>query len=118
MEYLTVGEVILLHSRLIQSTGVAGGVRELGLLESAVACPGACFGGEDLYPDLWRKAAALMHSLIRCHPFVDGNKRTAMAAMGILPELNRYGLTASNEAALTFTRRVVTGNMELEEMAA
>jgi len=118
MEYLTVEEVILLHSRLIQRTGGAGGVRDLGLLESAVARPRASFGGEDLYPDLWSKAAALMHSLIHNHPFVDGNKRTAITAMGILLELNGYELAASNEAALTFTRRVLREKMELEEMAS
>jgi death-on-curing protein len=118
IEYLTLEEVILLHSRLIQRTGGAGGARDLGLLESAVAPPRASFGGEDLYPDLWSKAAALMHSLIHNHPFVDGNKRTAITAMGIFLELNGHEFAANNEAALTFTRRVLKEKMELEEMAA
>ena len=118
MEYLTIEEVILLHSRLIQRTGGAGGVRDLSLLESALARPQASFGGDDLYPDLWSKSAALMHSLSQNHPFVDGNKRTAVAAIGVFLELNGYELTASNEAALAFTRRVATGKMELEDIAA
>lgn len=118
MEYLTVAEVLLLHARLIQRTGGSGGVRDVGLLESAVARPQATFEGEDLYPDLWSKAAALMQSLIQNHPFVDGNKRTALAATGIFLELNGYTLTASNAQALDFTRHVTRGEMSSQEMAA
>lgn len=118
MEYLTPAEVLLLHARLIQHTGGSGGVRDMSLLESALARPQATFAQDDLYPDLWSKAAALMHSLIRNHPFVDGNKRTALAATGIFLELNGYALTASNEAVLEFVRQVAVGGMELAAMAA
>jgi death-on-curing protein len=118
VEYLTPAEVLLLHAWLIERTGGSGGVRDVGLLESALARPQATFGRDDLYPDLWSKAAALMHSLIRNHPFVDGNKRTALAATGIFLELNGYALTASNQAVLEFTRRVAVGGMALAEMAA
>jgi len=117
VEYLTVNEALLLHARLIQSTGGSGGVRDTGLLESALARPQATFDGVDLYPDLWTKAASLMHSLIQNHPFVDGNKRTALAATGIFLELNGFRLTASNEAALSFTRQVTAGRLSLHEMA-
>ena len=71
-------EVLLMHARLIQRTGGSGGVRDMGLLESALARSQATFEGEDLYSDLWNKAAALMESLIKNHPFVDGNKRAAL----------------------------------------
>ncbi len=117
MEYLTVAEVLLLHARLIQCTGGSGGVRDVGLLESALARPQAAFGGEDLYPDLWSKAAALMQSLVQNHPFVDGNKRTALAATGIFLELNDHVLAASNDEALDFARQVTGGEMTLQEMA-
>jgi len=66
---------------------------------------------------LWSKAAALMHSLIRNHPFVDGNKRTGLAAVAIFLELNGYVLAVSNQAVLEFTRQVAVGGMELAEMA-
>jgi death-on-curing protein len=79
----TPAEVLLLHARLIQRTGGSSGVRDMGLLGSALARPQATFGHNDLYPDLWSKAAALMPSLIKNHPFVDGNKRTALAATSI-----------------------------------
>jgi death on curing protein len=117
LKYLTVEEVLILHRRLIQRTGGSDGVRAMGLLESAVARPQASFGSEDLYPDLWSKTAALMHSLVKNHPLVDGNKRTAITAAGIFIELNGHTLTASNEELLDFTRQVTTGDMELEEMA-
>ena len=118
MEYLTVAEVLLLHARLIQCTGGSGGVRDVGLLELALARPQATFGGEDLYPDLWSKVAALTHSLVQNHHFVDGNKRTALAATGIFLQLNDHTLSASNDEVLAFTRQVTVGGMELQEMAA
>jgi death-on-curing protein len=117
VEYLTPTEVLLLHARLIQRTGGASGVRDMGLLESALSRPQATFGQNDLYPDLWSKAAALMHSLVKNHPFVDGNKRTALTATGIFLELNGHKLAASNKAVLEFTRQVVIGEMELAEIA-
>ena len=78
MKYLTLEKVLLLHARLIQRTGGSGGVHDIDVLDSAMARPQATFEGEELYPDLWHKAAALMHSLVKNHPFVDGNKRTAL----------------------------------------
>jgi death-on-curing protein len=118
VEYLTINEVLLLHARLIQLTGGSRGVRDMALLESALARPRSSFEGTDLYPDLWTKAAALLHSLAQNHPFVDGNKRTALAAVGIFLELNGYALASSNEEAVDLIRRVVTGQMELGDMAA
>jgi death on curing protein len=117
VEYLTLEEVLLLHARLVQRTGGSGGVRDIGLLDSALARPQATFGGEDLYPSLWHKAAALMHSLIKNHPFVDGNKRTALTTTGLFLELNGYTLTASNKQVLDFARRAVVEKDDIELMA-
>ena len=107
---MTVEQVLFLHSRLVEETGGAHGVRDLGLLESAVARPGATFGGEDLYAEVFRKAAALMASLILNHPFVDGNKRTGIAAAALFLARNGCQLMAtfiSNlcEDAISFTPR-------------
>lgn len=117
MEHLSLEEVLVLHQRLMQRTGGSGGVRDLNLLESAIARPQASFSDEELYPNLWRKAAALMHSLIRNHPFVDGNRRTAITATGIFLELNGHTLTATNEEVVGFTLRAATGEIPPEEMA-
>jgi death-on-curing protein len=117
VEYLTPAEVLLLHALLIQRTGGTSGVRDMGLLESALARPQATFGQNDLYPDLWSRAAALMHSLIKNHPFVDGNKCTALTATGVFLELNGHRLAMSNEAVLEFVRQAATGGIELAEIA-
>jgi len=117
VEYLTVTEVLLIHARLIQRTGGSKGLSSMALLESAVGRPQASYGGTDLYPDVWSKAAALMHSLIRNHPFVDGNKRTALTAATVFLELNDQPLTATNDQVLAFTQRAASGGIDVSEMA-
>jgi death-on-curing protein len=114
---LSFTEILLLHARLVQVTGGAEGVRDLALLESAIARPQATFDGVDLYPDLWARAGALMQSLIQNHPFVDGNKRTGLVATGILLERNGYRLTAGNEQVFEFTMSVARGDATHEEIA-
>ncbi len=110
-------EGLLMHARLVQRTGGSEGVRDVGLLESALARPTTTFDQAELYPDLWSKAAALMHSLVKNHAFVDGNKRTALTATALFLELNVQKLSATNEAVLAFTRHVVTANITLDEIA-
>jgi death-on-curing protein len=92
--YLTLGEVVELHRRLLAATGGAPGIRDLAVLESAVAQPEATFGSVDLYPTLAEKAAALCSSLVQGHPFVDGNKRVAHAAMETFLVLNGIEIDA------------------------
>jgi len=94
MRYLTLGELVALQQRIIAATGGARGIRDLGALESAVAQPRASFGGEDLYPGVFEKAAALGFSLVMGHPFLDGNKRTGHAAMETFLVLNGHELSA------------------------
>lgn len=88
MRYLTLGEVVALHREVIEGTGGATGLRDLPALESAVAQPRATFDGLDLHRTLTGKAAALAYSLALNHPFVDGNKRVAHAAMEVFLALN------------------------------
>jgi len=88
MRYLSLAEVVDLHRRILQVTGGAMGLRDLGALESAIAQPQATFGGVDLYPTLAEKAAALCFALVQGHPFVDGNKRVGHAAMETFLVLN------------------------------
>ena len=115
MKYLTPEQILFLHARLIDETGGRHGLRELGLLESA-ARPRATFGGEDLYPDLFSQAAALMDSLIRNHPFVDGNKRTGITAAGLFLRRNGYRLTAKNSDLLSITMKIAKSQSDLEEL--
>lgn len=95
MRYLTLGEVVALHRAVVVATGGADGVRDLGSLESALAQLKATFDGVDLYPTLIDKAAALGFGLARNHPFIDGNKRIAHAAMAVCLELNGLAIVAS-----------------------
>jgi death-on-curing protein len=117
MNYLTPEQVLFIHARLISETGGAHGVREVGLLESAVARPQATFEGRLLYPDIFTQAAALMDSLVNNHPFVDGNKRTGITAAGLFLRLNGLKLTASQADVESVTLRVATRALDIEGLA-
>ncbi len=115
-EYLTAQQVLFIHARLIATTGGEHGVRDIGLLESAVARPQATFDRVELYPGLFHKAAALMESLAQNHPFVDGNKRTAITAAMFL-QRNGRRLETTNAELERFTLWVVTARPLLPELA-
>ena len=117
MNYLPPEQVLFIHYRLIEETGGRHDIRDFSLLHSALAKPKATFDNTDLYTDLFSKAAALMHSIIKNRPFVDGNKRTAITAASILLLRNNYSLKASNKELEQFTMKVASGNIELEETA-
>ena len=117
MRYLSLQEVISLHSLLIVQSGGSSGLRDRGALESAVAQPEASFGGEDLYPDLASKAAALGHSLIQNHPFVDGNKRIGHAAMEVFLLLNSHEIDASVEDQEKIFIDVASGKVSRIELS-
>ena len=115
--YLSAQQVLFIHARLIAETGGAHGVRDLALLESAVARPAAIFGGADLYPSLYEKAAALMESLALNHPFVDGNKRTAITAASLFLLRNGQRIVADNATLERFTLSVVIERPGLDAVA-
>ena len=111
MRYLSVQEVVSLYSLLIAQSGGSSGLRDRGALESAVAQPEASFGGEGLYPDLASKAAAMGHSLIQNHPFVDGNKRIGHGAMEVFLLLNGHEIDASVHEQEQIIIGVASGNV-------
>lgn len=102
--FLTLEQVLVIHDDQIERYGGSHGIHSLSLLESAVMRPQTTFGGRDLYPSIFNKAAAIMHSLIMNHAFVDGNKRTSTVSVLVFLELNGYKLETSQkelvEAAL------------------
>jgi death-on-curing protein len=118
MRYLSLGQVLQLHSRVIEQCGGAVGILSLGALESALLQPRMTFGGKDLYPTLPEKVAALGLSIIRNHPFIDGNKRTGHAAMEVFLILNGYEIYASVDDAERVVLRVASGDMGREEFTA
>jgi len=117
MKYLTSEQVLFIHARLIAETGGSHGVRDLARLESAVARPQAAFGGKELYPDVFLKAAALLDSLINNHPFVDGNKRTGITAAALFLQANGQQLTANTAELEEFTLQAATSHPDLPILA-
>ena len=114
MRYLTSEEVLRLHDRVIQRTGGSAGVRDRGALESAVAQPQMTFSCNDLYPTLPEKAATLCFSLAMNHPFVDGNKRTAHAAMEVFLILNGFEIRSSVDDQEAMMLSLATGILKRE----
>ncbi|NPV27768.1 MAG: type II toxin-antitoxin system death-on-curing family toxin [Firmicutes bacterium] len=102
MKWISPDVVACIHEEVIAATGRSPGIRDRGLLCSAVFNPLATFGGEDLYPDLLAKVAALLYGLARGHPFVDGNKRTAFVVTVVVLRKNGLDFVASNDAVVTF----------------
>ena len=113
---ITIKNILRLHELSIITFGGSQGIRDQGLMESAIARPYQTFGGEDLYPTVFEKAAALTESIIINHPFIDGNKRTGFLAMLIILEIGNLKITASNDATYNFTIQISTGEIKFEEI--
>ena len=117
MRFLSLGEVLALHRRILAETGGRLGVRDLGAIASALSQPKVSVGGEDAYPTLVDKAAALGYSLIRNHGFFDGNKRIAHAAMEVFLVLNGMELRASVDEQERFMLSLAAGEVSREGLA-
>ncbi len=118
MIYLSAEQLLFLHARLVDETGGSHGVRDLNMLLSALGRPGASYDTRDLYPDIYTKAAALMDSFIRNHPFLDGNERTGIAAAAMFLRMNGYQLNATNTELEEFTLGVAQSKHHIEDMAS
>ena len=116
MRYVTLGEVVELHRRLLQTTGGAAGIRDFGALESAIAQPKATFDGRDLYPTLAEKAAALCLALVQGHPFIDGNKRVGHAAMEVFLVLNGSEIDASTDVQERVILDLAAGRLDHRQL--
>ncbi|HEU0293257.1 MAG TPA: type II toxin-antitoxin system death-on-curing family toxin [Anaerolineales bacterium] len=115
MRYLTIAEVLETYQRVMQQTGGLVGIRDLGALESAIAQPYMTFDGNELYPSLAEKAAALGFSLIQNHPFADGNKRTGHAAMESFLALNGFEISATIEEQVDIILSLASGKLNRQE---
>lgn len=115
--YLSVQQLLRLHEIQLRAFGGSAGLRDRGGLEAAAARPQMTFGGDDLYPDLAAKAAALMHSLVMNHPFVDGNKRVGAMAAELFLAANGHELEADDEALADLTLALARGEVPAEALA-
>jgi death-on-curing protein len=111
-------EVLAIHDRLIATSGGSYGIRDEGGLLSAVARPFHTFGGDDLHPSVMAKAGALLHALCSNHPFVDGNKRTALVAAAFLLHKEGIELDIPVDDGESFMLRVAQGLLDAGEVAA
>ncbi len=118
MRFLTLDEVVEIHRGVVEQVSGSASLRDFGILQSAIAQPRMTFGGADLYPTLEEKAAALGFSLIRNHPFTDGNKRVGHAAMETMLMLNGFELRASVDEGEQMILAVAAGTASREELVA
>lgn len=115
---LEIEQVLYIHDMIIHAAGGKNGIRDFALLHSAVERCKATFGGQDLYPTLFEKAAALLHSLVMNHAFLDANKRTAYAMMVRFLNANGYQITATQKEIVRFCIAVDNDGLKVKEIVA
>lgn len=111
IEFLNLEEVLEIHHEELARNGGQPGIRDRGLLLSALAQPEATFGGMPLHPTIHAMAGAYTYHLIQNHPFVDGNKRVGITVGGIFLRLNGWKLIATNDELLAFTLGVASSQI-------
>ena len=116
MRYLTIDEIFAIHDRAIREYGGSPELMNLGHLEATLAAPRQTMFSEELYPDVFSKAAILFYLLIKNHPFLDGNKRTAFLALMRFLNINGYTLSATNDELYQFTIDVASSILTKEEV--
>ena len=116
MRYLSLDEVYALHQRMIHVGGGRIDIHDFTLLHSAVERPKANFGGKELYATMWKKASALLHSLVNNHPFDDGNKRTAYYSAKRFLRMNGYTLDAPLKEILRFMVSVDVKKLTVDQI--
>lgn len=109
-------QVILLHKRLIETTGGSDGVRDAGMLDSALSNPFQSFGNEELYPSVQAKAAQLCFGIVKNHPMVDGNKRLGAHVMLVFLALNGYELSYTQQGLSDAILRLASGEIGAEDI--
>jgi death-on-curing protein len=113
---ITLKEALFIHRLAVKRFGGVNGVRDMSLLESAIQRPNATFGGNELYPSPVEKAAAIIESTVKNHPFSDGNKRTGYTLMRLM--LLKFGLDirATEEEKYAFVLSIAEGKSDFESV--
>jgi len=115
--FISLEELVWMHTVAVTEFGGSQGIRDRGLLESAISRPLASFGGENLYDTPFKRAAALAESLVLNHGFVDGNKRTAMYAMAAWLEREGYVIEAARGELRDFALAIASHELSTEQIA-
>ena len=116
MKVLSKRQILMLHSTLVAQSGGMDGLRDEGLLESAINTPLQTFAGQELYPTVLEKAARLGYGLIHNHPFLDGNKRIGAHAMLVFLDINNITLSYEDDDLIAAILRVASGDMDEGEL--
>ena len=116
-EFLTLAEIIEIHKNQIELYGGSHGVRDMNLLQSAVAQPSASFGGQWLHETVFLMASAYAYHLSQNHPFIDGNKRTALAAALVFLEMNQIEILDPKQKLLSAMLKMADGKLKKDEFA-
>ncbi|MFS8159371.1 MAG: type II toxin-antitoxin system death-on-curing family toxin [Candidatus Roizmanbacteria bacterium] len=116
--FLSIEEVLIIHEKMIDIGGGSSGLRDIELLHSALGRSQASFGGEFLYNSIVEMGAAMLQSLVKNHPFIDGNKRTAFFSTLRFLEKNGYELKFQDDEIVKFMVEVDTKNLSIKEMSA
>ena len=109
-------QVVKIHRSLIEKTGGMDGIRDAQLLDSALKTPFQTFGGNNLYPDILDKASQLCYSLIKNHPFIDGNKRIGVHLMLLFLKLNNIEVNYSQQELIDFGLDIASGKMSKNDI--
>ena len=117
MVFLTLDDIIESHLNQIDIYGGSHGIRDIGLLESAIAQPEASFGGQYLHADIFEMAAAYLYHLVMNHPFVDGNKRVGLEAALIFLEINDESLIANDDELVDLVLKTTAGQIGKRQIA-
>ena len=118
MKVLSKRQILMLHSMLVAQSGGMDGLRDEGLLDSAVNAPLQTFAGEELYPTVLEKAARLGYGLIHNHPFVDGNKRIGTHAMLVQLSINQIEVSYEDEDLIAVILHVASGDLDEKGLLA
>ena len=116
MKKLTKEQILLLHTQLIETTGGSDGIRDMGLLESALESPFQSYGGEELYPSIQAKAARLCYGLVKNHAMIDGNKRLECHTMLVFLALNGYEMEYTQKELSNLVLDVAADRKQYEDI--
>jgi len=118
MIVLTTNEVLSIHDKIVKTTGGSPGLRDIGLLDSAVMSCLQTFGGEDIYPTVVEKAARMAYSICKNHPFVDGNKRVAVTALLVTLRMNDITIKFTQDELITFGLSLADGSIAYDDIVS
>lgn len=117
IKFLSLSEIVLIHENQINTYGGSTGIRDINLLNSAIAMPESQFSGEYLHNGLFEMAAAYIFHIAQNHPFVDGNKRTALASGLVFLDLNNIDMEDPKEILYKMMINVASGNINKERIS-